>query len=71
MGRLLEIGRGAMSVDEFHYYLANKQTPKVIIPAHPHGLYLSKVTYPYLDIPPGTTFAATLQNSLDIDWQVV
>jgi tRNA pseudouridine38-40 synthase len=70
-GRLLEIGRGEMSLDEFEYYLAKKQTPKVIIPAHPQGLYLSKVTYPYLDTPPGTTFSSALQNSLDIEWQVV
>ena len=71
MGRLLEIGRGVMSVDEFEHYLIHKETPKIIIPAYPQGLYLSKVTYPYLDIPPGTTFSAMLQNSMDIDWQPV
>jgi len=69
IGRLLEIGRGEMSVDEFEYYLANKQTPKSIKPAHPQGLYLSKVTYPYLDIPAGTTFTAMLQNIMEADWQ--
>jgi tRNA pseudouridine38-40 synthase len=68
VGRLLEIGRGEMSVDEFEYYLANKETPKIIIPAYPQGLYLSKVTYPYLDIPARTTFSAILQNSMDADW---
>ena len=68
VGRLLEIGRGEMSVDEFEYYLANKHTPKIIIPAYPQGLYLSKVTYPYLDIPARTTFSAILQNSMDADW---
>lgn len=56
MGRLLDIGRGKLSVDEFEYYLSNKETPPVIIPAYPQGLYLSKVTYPYLDIQPRTTF---------------
>jgi tRNA pseudouridine38-40 synthase len=71
MGRLLEIGRGEMSVDEFEYHLANKVTPKIIIPAHPQGLYLSKVTYPYLDVPTRTTFSALLQNSLETDWQTV
>ena len=60
VGRLLEIGKGQMSVDEFEYYLINKQTPKVIIPAYPQGLYLSKVTYPYLDIPTRTAFSAIL-----------
>ena len=71
VGRLLEIGRGEMSVDEFEYYLANKETPKVIIPAYPQGLYLSKVTYPYLDIPARTTFSVILQNSMDADWQEI
>ena len=71
VGRLLEIGRGEMSVDEFEYYLANKETPKIIIPAYPQGLYLSKVTYLYLDIPARTTFSAILQNSMDADWQEV
>jgi len=71
VGRLLEIGRGEMSVDEFEYYLAYKETPKVIIPAYPQGLYLSKVTYPYLDIPARTTFSVILQNSMDADWQEI
>jgi tRNA pseudouridine38-40 synthase len=71
MGRLLEIGKGLMSVDEFEHYLIHKKTPKIIIPAYPQGLYLSKVTYPYLDIPTRTTFSAILQNSLDTDWQEV
>lgn len=56
VGRLLEIGRGEMSVDEFEHYLADKVTPDVIIPAYPQGLYLSKVTYPYLDMPLRTEF---------------
>jgi tRNA pseudouridine38-40 synthase len=64
-GRLLEIGRGEMSVDEFEGYLISKQTPKIIIPAHPQGLYLSKVTYPYLDIQPRSMF----MKYIDADWQ--
>lgn len=60
VGRLLDIGRGDMSIDEFEHYLASKQTPKIIIPAHPQGLYLSKVTYPYLDLAPRTTFSGML-----------
>jgi tRNA pseudouridine38-40 synthase len=57
VGRLLDIGRGKMSVDEFESYLISKETPAIIIPAYPQGLYLSKVTYPYLDVPPRSTFA--------------
>ena len=60
VGRLLDIGRGDMSVDEFEHYLASKQTPQIIIPAHPQGLYLSKVTYPYLDLEPRTNFSGML-----------
>ena len=71
VGRLLDIGLGKMSVDEFEHYLINKETPKIIVPAYPQGLYLSKVTYPYLDIPPRTSFSAILQNSVDTDWQVI
>ncbi|MFI5159102.1 MAG: tRNA pseudouridine synthase A [Sphingobacteriales bacterium] len=71
VGRLLEIGRGQMSVDQFEYHLANKKTPRSIIPAHPQGLYLSKVTYPYLDIPPATTFVTGLVNSMQPDWQAI
>ncbi|MFI5137249.1 MAG: tRNA pseudouridine synthase A [Sphingobacteriales bacterium] len=71
MGRLLEIGRGQMSVDEFEHYLIHKETPKIIIPAYPQGLYLSKVTYPYLDIPPRSAFTSVLQNSMDVDWHEI
>jgi tRNA pseudouridine38-40 synthase len=67
IGRLLEIGEGKMSVDEFEHYLINKETPKVIIPAYPQGLYLSKVTYPYLDIPAETTFTKILRDDIDND----
>jgi len=70
MGRLLEIGRGQMSVDQFEYHLANKKTPRNIIPAHPQGLYLSKVTYPYLDIPPATMFVSGA-TSLSAEWQEI
>jgi tRNA pseudouridine38-40 synthase len=60
VGRLLEIGKGEMSVDEFEHYLAEKETPKIIIPAYPQGLYLSKVTYPYLDLPARSAFAGMM-----------
>lgn len=71
VGRLLDIGKGAMSVDEFEHYLISKETPQIILPAYPQGLYLSKVTYPYLDLPPRTSFSAILQQSGDNDWQPV
>jgi tRNA pseudouridine38-40 synthase len=69
IGTLLDIGRGKMSVDQFEYYLVHKETPKTIIPAHPQGLYLSKVTYPFLDIAPLASFSTMLQNNADIEWR--
>jgi len=65
VGRLLEIGRGEMSIDEFEHYLADKVTPEVIIPAYPQGLYLSKVTYPYLDIPARSEFLGLMRDGVD------
>lgn len=69
MGQLLKIGRGVLSVDEFEHYLIYKQTPKLITPAHPQGLYLSKVTYPFLNLPTRTQFSAILQKEADLSWQ--
>ena len=60
-----------MSVDEFEYYLREKETPKVIIPAYPQGLYLSKVTYPYLDLPVKSSFPLMLNENLLQQWVVV
>ncbi len=71
VGRLLEIGRGEISVDEFEHYLIDKETPKTINPAYPQGLYLSKVTYPYLDIPARTRFSTMLQSVTDTEWQAL
>ncbi len=54
--KLIEIGTGSFSVDEFENHLITKQTPSLILPAHPQGLYLSKVTYPFLDLPAKSAF---------------
>ena len=69
VGRLLEIGLGNLSVDEFEHYLANKETPKIIIPAHPQGLYLSKVTYPYLNLAPQAVSMSFTGTNNDTTWQ--
>jgi tRNA pseudouridine38-40 synthase len=70
MGKLLVIGRGELSVEDFESYLISKKTPETFEPAYPQGLYLSKVTYPYLDIPPRTEFSTILQNNAD-SWQAI
>jgi tRNA pseudouridine38-40 synthase len=51
VGKLLKIGTGTLSVDEFESYLISLQTPAILDLAYPQGLHLSKVTYPYLDLP--------------------
>jgi len=57
VGRLLEIGTGRMSLEEFEGHLRDKKTPRIITGAHPQGLYLSKVVYPYLELPQQTVSA--------------
>lgn len=54
--KLLEIGVGKFSVEEFEHCLKTKKRPELIPPAHPQGLFLSKVDYPGLDLPNKATF---------------
>ncbi|OWK69103.1 tRNA pseudouridine(38-40) synthase TruA [Pedobacter sp. AJM] len=68
MGKLLRIGKGELSLDEFESLLINLETPKTLNPAHPTGLYLSKVTYPYLNLEPRTTFLTAMQGT---DWKSI
>ncbi|MNI51972.1 tRNA pseudouridine synthase A [compost metagenome] len=65
MGKILKTGLGELSLDEFESLLIDLQTPKTLDPAHPTGLYLSKVTYPYLNLPPRTEF---LHSTQGIEW---
>lgn len=51
VGKLLKIGTGLLTVQEFEHYIASKTTPKHLDMAYPQGLYLAKVTYPFLNIP--------------------
>jgi tRNA pseudouridine38-40 synthase len=71
VGKLIDIGKGELTVDEFEYHLASREIPKTIEPAYPQGLFLSKVTYPYLDLAPRTGFSSILQNRTDVTWQPV
>ena len=66
MGKLIEIGNGELTVADFGQYLKIKETPKTIIPVYAQGLYLSKVTYPYLDLPSRSIFGRILQCEVDI-----
>lgn len=51
VGRLLAIGKGKLSIDEFENMLITKTSEETIVRAYPQGLFLSKVTYPFLDLP--------------------
>ena len=66
IGKLLEIGYGELTVADFEQYLISKITPKTIIPVYAQGLYLSKVTYPYLDLPNHSIFGRILQSQVDL-----
>ena len=54
VGKLLLVGTDQLSLNEFEAYLSGEKTPPFIKPAHPTGLFLSKVTYPFLDLPART-----------------
>jgi tRNA pseudouridine38-40 synthase len=64
MGKLLEIGKGESTIEEFEHCLKTQEHPKLIVPAHPQGLYLSKVTYPFLDLPARSNFLPALGNEM-------
>ena len=52
VGKLLEIGTGKLSIEEFENLLKEKIPLYNTKPAYPQGLYLTKVTYPYLNLSP-------------------
>ncbi len=56
--RLIDIGKGELSIDEFESYLIGVNKPPKDKPAYPQGLYLSKIVYPFLDIPQRPEFGA-------------
>ena len=61
VAKLIEIGKEKLSIDEFEAYLRDKVTPPSIRSALPQGLFLTKVTYPYLDLPARTNFGPFLE----------
>jgi tRNA pseudouridine38-40 synthase len=67
-GKLIEIGTGNLSVDAFEAHLINPQLAQTIKPAYPQGLYLSKITYPYLDLEPRSKFSQML-GGMDDSWK--
>jgi tRNA pseudouridine38-40 synthase len=54
--KLLEVGRNKISVEQFENHLKGTEIPLDIKPAHPQGLYLTNVKYPFLNLPPKSKF---------------
>jgi tRNA pseudouridine38-40 synthase len=69
IGQLLKVGKGELSFNQFENYFINKETPKILSPAHPQGLYLSKITYPYLDLQLATQFLGL--DKISKNWRVI
>jgi tRNA pseudouridine38-40 synthase len=49
--KLLSIGRHELTVNEFEQHLISKRKPRINRLAYPQGLHLTKVSYPFLDVP--------------------
>jgi tRNA pseudouridine38-40 synthase len=47
---ILEVGKGAMTLEEFAEILSQEKDFKEKWPAHPNGLFLSQVAYPFLTL---------------------
>ena len=47
---LLEVGRGKISLDTFKQILRQEKELKITYAAHPNGLFLSKIEYPFLEL---------------------
>ena len=68
MADLLAIGSGELSLEEFTGYFESKENPSVLRPAYPEGLFLSKVTYPYLDLPARGSFSSYFESLHAANW---
>ena len=62
---LLKVGRGDMTVEEFEKILSTKEIYPLNITALPNGLFLSKVDYPYLELPEVEGICSSLRNGLE------
>jgi tRNA pseudouridine38-40 synthase len=63
--RLMDIGIGELSVEDFKNILEANLKPSEITIAHPQGLYLTKVKYPFLELPTQGEFYGNLFNISD------
>jgi tRNA pseudouridine38-40 synthase len=47
--RIIDVGTGNLSLSDFEGYLSNRLVPDKIRRAYPQGLYLSGITYPFIE----------------------
>jgi tRNA pseudouridine38-40 synthase len=52
MARIIQVGNGTINLQDFQDLLSLKKNEQLPIAAHPQGLYLTKIVYPFLDIDP-------------------
>jgi len=71
VARLIDIGRGKLSVDEFTETLQKKELFEYKNNAYPEGLFLSKILYPYLDLPQRTSFSSIFESEREELWKEV
>jgi tRNA pseudouridine38-40 synthase len=57
--KLIEAGTGKLSVEEFEKFFITGVGPEIKRPAYPQGLHLSRVIYPFLDMPARSEFSVS------------
>jgi len=62
ISKLIDIGTGKLSIEQFREILTNPQPPSTFNLAWPQGLYLTKVSYPFLDVECNSEFMSIIQN---------
>jgi tRNA pseudouridine38-40 synthase len=64
VNKLVQIGNGELDLETFEKYLSLEETPNTIKQAPSTGLYLSRVVYPFLDIPCRSDVIRQLSNGV-------
>ena len=69
--RLIDVGSGEISIDEFSKVLNNEIKPKKVIAAYPQGLYLTKVDYPANTVIKRETSSPYFQLLSSAEWELL
>ncbi len=62
MDRLIRVGQGNLSLEKFHAFLKREEKPQFINYAHPQGLFLSRIEYPFINFEPKSDFSFVLRD---------